>query len=210
MTLFWGRWNKTLPITNPDKEVFEDFENDGIDYSTEDTNLYVNYLKSKLSIWKDITDNINGTNIENLNMKIDTKQLTMRSLTKTINLFNDTLSMDNLNSTGNKTNGAGSIDKVTSNFLRDGMSVSNSVPAVQLNNTCLAIGMDHEVTFKFKDFKNFLNLIFSASNTQKVQMVTLLNFLKNEEYKEGKTRSCWVWHLKSPNYSSFFQIINCF
>lgn len=171
----------------PDKEVFEDFENDGIDYSTEDTNLYVNYLKSKLSIWKDITDNINGTNIENLNMKIDTKQLTMRSLTKTINLFNDTLSMDNLNSTGNKTNAAGSIDKVTSNFLRDGMSVSNSVPAVQLNNTCLAIGMDHEVTFKFKDFKNFLNLIFSASNTQKVQMVTLLNFLKNEEYKEGKT-----------------------
>ncbi|KAL6930691.1 hypothetical protein ACO0R3_003812 [Hanseniaspora guilliermondii] len=174
----------------PDREVFEDFENDGIDYSTEDANLFVNYLKSKLSIWKDITDNMNGSSIENLNMKIDTKQLTMRSMTKTINQLNDTLSMNNINSsktTTNKTNTPGSIDRVTSNFLRDGMSVSNSVPSVQLNNTCLAIGMDHEITFKFKDFKNFLNLIFSASNTQKVQMIALLNYLKNEEYKEGKT-----------------------
>lgn len=174
----------------PDREVFEDFENDGIDYSTEDANLFVNYLKSKLSIWKDITDNMNGSSIENMNMKIDTKQLTMRSITKTINQLNDTLSMntsDGLKTAGNKATTPGSIDRVTSNFLRDGMSVSNSVPSVQLNNTCLAIGMDHEITFKFKDFKNFLNLIFSASNTQKVQMITLLNYLKSEEYKEGKT-----------------------
>ncbi|XBW34969.1 hypothetical protein QEN19_000534 [Hanseniaspora menglaensis] len=176
---------KRASLLMPNKEVFEDFENDGVDYSLDDAKLYVNFIKSKLSIWRDITENMTNANIEDLNMKIDSKQLVIKSVTKTINNVNDNLKLQSLDSNKN-TNKSISIDKVTSSLLRDGLGVSNSIPSRQLSNTCLALGIDHELKFKLKDFKNFLNLITLSTNTQRLQNLNLINFLKNEEYREGK------------------------
>lgn len=169
----------------PNKEVFEDFENDGVDYSLDDSKLYVNFIKARLSIWRDITDNMSNGNIEDLNMKIDAKQLVIKSTTKTINNINQNLQLQAFDSKANTIND-NFMNNVTSNLLRNGLGVSNSIPTRQLNNTCLALGIDHELTFKSKDFKNFLNLIISALNTQKLQHLNLLSFLRQQEYKEGK------------------------
>lgn len=176
---------KQASLLMPNKEVFEDFENDGVDYSLDDTKLYVNFIKSKLSIWRDITDNMSNSSIEDLHMKIDAKQLVVKSLTKTINNMNENLKIQALD-TKNNSNKNAFIDKVASSLLRDGLGVSNAIPSRQLNNTCLALGIDHELTFKFKDFKNFLNLITLAMNTQRLQHLNLLSFLKQQEYREGK------------------------
>lgn len=169
----------------PNKEVFEDFENDGVDYSMDDSKLYVNFIKARLSIWRDITDNMSNVNIEDLNMKIDAKQLVIKSTTKTINNINQDLQLQAFD-LKESTSKDSFMDNVTSSLLRNGLGVSNSIPTRQLNNTCLALGIDHELTFKSKDFKSFLNLIISAFNTQKLQHLSLLSFLRQQEYKEGR------------------------